>query len=317
MPLVDYGRAKAEMKILNLASDEALIKCIQKKELELDNPLSEAEIKRHLARLDSIMIPVIRKIEIAKNHDPYKHGLELIERAERIAKILGCSNGEVSLIGLAAYLHDIGKRAVYDSIVNKPSQLTPDEYKQIQQHVIFGQTIAKPFKYIGNLIKHHHERYDGKGYMEGLKGNNIPLGARIISVVDAYDAMTHLRIYDPKQPKEFAINEIERCARIQFDRKYIKNFRLNFLKQLSNNCTEGEYKNKLMIILCKKGEFNYEEAKKKGTKELERDYIRTRLRPEQQFDKAVVAAFLTLLGIKNKKHIPSIRRFGYLEIGRS
>jgi len=306
-----------EMHILNLASDEALIKCIQKKELELDNPLSEAEIKRHLERLDSIMIPTIKRIEIEKNHDPYKHGLELIERAERTAKILGCSNGEVSLIGLAAYLHDIGKRAVYDSIVNKPSQLTHDEYKQIQNHVVFGQTIVKPFKYIGHLVKYHHERYDGKGYMEGLKGNNIPLGARIIAVVDAYDAMTHLRIYDPKQPKEFAVNEIERCARIQFDKRYIENFRINFLKQLSNNCAEKEYKNKLMEILCKKGEFNYNEEKKKSIKEIERDYIYTRLRPEEQFDKAVVAAFLTLLGIKNKRQIPSIRRFGYLEIGRS
>ena len=262
------------------------------------------------------MIPTIKQIEIAKNHDPYKHGLELIERAERIAKILGCPAGEVSLIGLAAYLHDIGKRAVYDSIVNKPSQLTPDEYKQIQQHVLFGQTIAKPFRYIGNLIKYHHERYDGNGYMEGLKGNNIPLGARIIAVVDAYDAMTHLRIYDPAQPKEFAVNEIERCARIQFDRKYLKNFRLNFLKQLSHNCTQEEYKNKLIGILCKKGEFNYEEEKKKSIKELERDYIYTRLRFEEQFDKAAVAAFLTILGIKNKKHIPSIKRFGYLEVAR-
>lgn len=268
-----------EMKILNLASDANLIKCIQKKELELDNPLSEAEIKRHLERLDSIMIPTIKKIEIEKNHDPYKHGLELIERAERIAKLLGCSDRKVTLIGLAAYLHDIGKRAVYDSIVNKPSQLTPDEYKQIQQHVIFGEAIAKPFNYIGNLIKYHHERYDGKGYLERLKGNNIPLGSRIIAVVDAYDAMTHLRIYDPKQPREFAVNEIERCARIQFDKRYIKNFRLNFLKQLSNNCTEEEYKNKLMVILCKKGEFNYGEERKKSIKEIERDYIYTRLRP--------------------------------------
>lgn len=306
-----------EMRILNLASDEALIKCIQKKELTLNNPLSEEAIKKHLERLDSIMIPTIKKIEIGKNHDPYKHGLELIERAEGIAKLLGCSSREVSLIGLAAYLHDIGKRAVYNSIVNKPSQLTPDEYKQIQQHVIFGQTIVKPFKYIGNLIKYHHERYDGKGYMEGLKSNDIPLGARIIAVVDTYNAMTHLRAYDPVHTKEFAVNEIERCAGIQFDKKYIKNFRLNFLKQLSDNCTEQEYRKRLMERLCKKGEFNYREEKKKSIKEIERDYIYTRLRPEEQFDKAVVAAFLTLLGIKNKRQIPSIRRFGYLEIGRS
>lgn len=303
-----------EVRFLNLASDDNLVKAIQRKEQELNNLLSEAEIRNNLQRLDSIMIPVIKKIEIGKNHDPYQHGLELIEKSQKIARLLGCSAEETLLIGLAAYLHDIGKRAVYDSILNKPSQLTEEEYKEIKKHVIFGEEIVKPFAYIGSMIKSHHERWDGRGYMKGLKGNAISLGSRIISVVDAYDAMTHKRIYDPEQPKEFAINEIQRCSRIEFDKDYVKNFRLNVLKNLSCNCSSKKYKQKLLEILCKKGEFIHEEACKKEVKELESDYLTTRLRSEEQFDKAVVAAFLTMMGLKNKRYIPKIKRFGYMEV---
>lgn len=303
-----------ETRFLNLSSDNNLVRAIQRKEQQLNNPLSEAEIRNNLERLDSIMIPIIKRTEIGKNHDPYQHGLELIEKSQKIAKLLGCSGEETLLIGLAAYLHDIGKREVYDSIVNKPSQLTEEEYKEIKKHVIFGGEIVKPFTYMGSLINSHHERWDGRGYMGGLKGNAIPLGSRIISVVDAYDAMTHKRIYDAAQPKEFAINEIQRCSKIEFDVGYVKNFRLNVLKNLSCNCSTEDYKQKLLEVLCKKGEFIHEEACKKELEKVEKDYMHTRLRFEEQFDKSVVVAFLAVRGIKNKRYMPKIKRFGYIEV---
>jgi HD-GYP domain-containing protein (c-di-GMP phosphodiesterase class II) len=309
-------KCMGEIKFLNLSSDANLVKAIQKKERELGNPLSKAEIRKNLERLDSIMIPVIKRIEIAKNHDPCKHGLELIEKSEKIAKLLGCSGKEAMLIGLAAYLHDIGKKAIRDSIINKPSQLTEEEYNEIKKHVIFGETIVKPFTYVGRLIKHHHERWDGRGYMDGLKENSIPVGSRIIAVVDAYDAMIHLRAYDEVHPEEFIINEIERCASIRFDETYIRNFRNNFLKRLSENCSPAEYKKKLINILCKKSEFCRKLEKQKSIGELEKDYFRTRLRLEQQFDKSVVAAFLAIKGIKNKRYLQKIKRFGYIEVVR-
>lgn len=303
-----------ERRFLNLAGDKTLVKCIQKREREFGNSLSKGEIERNLRRLDKIMIPVIRSINIDKNHDPYKHGLEIVDTAQKIARLLGCSHDETILIGLAAYLHDIGKRSIDERILNKPFQLTYEEYKEVQKHVLFGELMVMPFTYISKLIRHHHERWDGRGYMDRLRGNKIPLGSRIIAVVDAYNAMTHKRAYDSKHGTAFAIHELKRCAGIAFDKEFTKNFRQEVLKNLAKGCDQDYYKQKLLQILCKKGEFRYERSSKSAIRRLEKEYLKTRLRYERQFDKAVVAAFMALKQNKNSRYIPKVRRFGYIEI---
>jgi len=281
-------------RILHLADNKELIKIIQYKEKKLHNLLLKGEIKKHLRRIDNIVISAIKEIEIRKGHNPYKHGLALVSRAREIAKKLKCCEDEIELTACAAYLHDIGKSKISKAILNKPSQLTPEEYKRIQHHVIFGKEIVLPFTWIGNIIKYHHERCDGNGYLEKLKEEDIPLGSKILSVVDAYNAITHLRVYDPQHPKDFAINELKRCACMEFDKQYVEYYQLNILSQLREKCLNEEYKKELLVILSKRGEFTLNEINSLDISKLEKLYLETRLRYEKQFDSKVVEAFLSI-----------------------
>ncbi|MFH0831477.1 MAG: HD domain-containing phosphohydrolase [archaeon] len=284
-----------EKQFLNLVEKKELVGAILKKERELGNVLTKKEIEQNLKRICKLVFASIKNIEIQKGHDPYKHGLDLIKKAKKIARKLNCSEDEIELIGCAAYLHDIGKSMIERELINKPSQLTFPEYKKIKKHVIIGQRIVKPFIYLGRLVRHHHERFDGHGYPDGLKGSQIPLGSRILTVLDSYNAITHHRAYYFSRPKEFAVNEIKRCAGLPFDKAYIKTFRRAYLYDLSRNSTQEEYKNKILSVLCKKGEFDCKKERQKSIKAIERDYLGDRLQSERQFDKKVVKVFLKLL----------------------
>ncbi|MBS3090353.1 HD domain-containing protein [Candidatus Pacearchaeota archaeon] len=284
-----------EKQFLNLAENKQLIGAIQRKEQKLGDVLTKEEIEYNLKRICKLVLAAVKSIEIKKGHDPYKHGLDLIKKAREIAKKLNCPTDKIELIGCAAYLHDIGKSMIDRGLVNKPSQLTFSEYREIQKHTVIGQKILKPFVYLGTLVRHHHERVDGRGYPDGLKGNKIPLGSRIISLLDVYNAITHSRAYSPSRPKEFAINEIKRCAGLPFDIAYLKTFRRVYLYELSRNLTQEGYKNKILDILCKKWEFDFKRENRKSIKEIEEDYLHTRLRQERQFDRKVARVFLRLL----------------------
>ena len=126
---------------------------------------------------------------------------------------------------IASLLHDIGKIGTPERILNKSSELTIGERKVIQEHPLTGVTILQSIKELGEAIpgiKYHHERYDGKGYPEGLKGKEIPLVASIISVADTFDAMTTDRPYRKALSKEQAVAELKRCSGAQFDPEIIK-----------------------------------------------------------------------------------------------
>lgn len=119
-------------------------------------------------------------------------------------------------LNLGAFLHDLGKVKVPDSILGKPSKLTNEEYDIIKQHPRYGREILHEtdfplFKEVGYIVEQHHERYDGKGYPYGLKGDEIKLESSIVSVVDSYDAMTSVRVYSAPKTKEEALQEIIRC----------------------------------------------------------------------------------------------------------
>lgn len=123
-------------------------------------------------------------------------------------------------IEVAAMLHDIGKIGVKESILDKEGKLTDDEWNVMCMHPLIGERIISPipsFSDVAPLVLYHHERYDGKGYLEGLSGERVPLGARIIAVADSFDAMTSDRSYRKAFSPEYALQEIQRCAGTQFD----------------------------------------------------------------------------------------------------
>ncbi len=160
-------------------------------------------------------------------NDKYAHGhsARVAKYSKQIAGELGKSEKEVEEIYYAALLHDVGKIAIGDEIVNKEGKFTPEEYEAIKQHSVFGEEILSSiseYPYLAVGAKYHHERYDGKGYPEGLKGEEIPEIARIIAVADAYDAMTSKRSYRPAYPQQRAREEIIKHSGTQFDPKLAK-----------------------------------------------------------------------------------------------
>jgi diguanylate cyclase (GGDEF)-like protein len=147
--------------------------------------------------------------------------------AHAVARRLGMSAKEVEEVTRAAELHDIGKMAVPDAILEKPAGLDEAETELIRQHTIIGERIlavSPALRRVGILVRHSHERYDGEGYPDRLAGDEIPLGARIIAACDAFDAMTSDRPYQPAKPIPEALDELRRCAGGQFDPMVIDAF---------------------------------------------------------------------------------------------
>lgn len=161
--------------------------------------------------------------------DPYTHGHSdrVADYSEKIAKKLGMSDKECENIYWIAKLHDIGKCYVPDNILNKPSKLTDEEFKQIKEHTIKGSEMVKDFSSIPGITEgalYHHERYDGKGYPTGKKGEEIPYIARIICVADSYDAMNSDRVYRKKLSKDKIIDELNKGKGSQFDPNIVDAF---------------------------------------------------------------------------------------------
>jgi diguanylate cyclase (GGDEF)-like protein len=147
------------------------------------------------------------------------HSERVGELSAKVAKRLGLDAEQVELTRLAGSLHDLGKLAIPEEILRKPGTLTDSERLVLERHPQIGFRMLDSLGVdpVADLVLHHHERWDGTGYPDGLRGEQIPLGARIIFVTDAYDAMTSDRIYRPKRSAQAALAELERCAGTQFD----------------------------------------------------------------------------------------------------
>ncbi len=144
-----------------------------------------------------------------------------------IAEEIKMSDEKIVFLKYAAVLHDIGKIGVSETILNKEGKLLDLEWESIRAHPVIGQTIIKKIKFlfdIGLVVRHHHERYDGKGYPDGIKGEEIPLEARIIAVADTYDAITSDRIYRKGRTHDEAIAELKRVAGTQLDPEIVEIF---------------------------------------------------------------------------------------------
>ncbi|WP_457680207.1 HD domain-containing phosphohydrolase [Thermovibrio sp.] len=181
----------------------------------------------------SILRSLIRGIEI---RDSYTrgHSERVAYFSKRIAQEMGLSKEKVEKIYLGALLHDIGKIGIPDSILLKPGKLDEREYRILKLHPILSYELLKNLDFLKgalNGIKYHHERWDGSGYPEGLKGEQIPVEARIIAVADTFDAMTSDRIYRKKLGKEKAIKEIKELSGKAFDPEVVESALKVFLKE--------------------------------------------------------------------------------------
>ncbi len=167
--------------------------------------------------------------KILEARDPYtgEHSKRVGEYAVKIARALGLSQDEQEIVWQTALLHDIGKVGVTEVVLHKPDKLNAQEWSEIRRHALIGEEFLEPLKMLHieqSIVRHHHERYDGKGYPDHLKGEEIPIYARILAIADSYEAMTSERPYRHALNPIEAITELERCCGTQFDSEIVKVF---------------------------------------------------------------------------------------------
>lgn len=187
-------------------------------------------LKESKEQLERAYLDTIQSLRYAvEAKDPYTrgHSDRVSEYAVLIGRKMGLPEDEIKTLQIGGLFHDIGKIGVPDSILQKEAKLTDDEYSQIKNHPSIGAHIlgeAEAFKDIIPIVKHHHERFDGRGYPSRLSGEEIPLLARITAVADTFDAMTSKRSYRNALDIQYVKEEIERCKGTQFDPKIAKVF---------------------------------------------------------------------------------------------
>jgi putative nucleotidyltransferase with HDIG domain len=155
------------------------------------------------------------------------HSERVTEYAVALGKEVDLPEKELERLELAGLLHDIGKIGTYDVVLDKPEKLTDEEFELVKKHPAKGEEILLHIKQMRDIlpaIRHHHEKVDGTGYPDGLKGDEIPLHAKILCIADSYDSMTADRPYRPAPGKEYAISELNKYAGSQFDSTLAKAF---------------------------------------------------------------------------------------------
>lgn len=180
--------------------------------------------KKQIEMGNETILSIARTVD-AKDSNTSEHSFRVSEYSVAIARRLNYSDEKCENLRQMALLHDIGKIGIPDAILNKPGKLTDEEYEIMKSHVIRGGEILKDFTIIDNVsvgALYHHEKYDGTGYCHGLKGEEIPLDARIIGIADAFDAMTANRVYRKQLDIDVVIAELKRCSGTQFDPKLVE-----------------------------------------------------------------------------------------------
>jgi len=218
---MDYLTKPIELADLGRAVQRAL----KRREMHLENRhlnqwLKEevttrtAELHRERHRLERISTATLEVLVNAlEAKDPYLrgHSARVGDLSANIATEMGLREEEIDHIRMAGRLHDLGKIGTRDAVVNKEGPLTPDEFEHVKQHVIIGAQILAPLAHLGHIVamvKSHHERWDGTGYPDGLRGEEVPLGGRIIGAAEVYDALTTARPYQEKMTPEQAVERM-------------------------------------------------------------------------------------------------------------
>jgi len=163
----------------------------------------------------------------AKDHSTRGHSERMVKFVTFIGKHFGMTKQELKDMEMAAILHDVGKIGIDKSVFLKPGKLTPEEYEIIKNHSVIGANIIGRVTFMKGAalyVKHHHERWDGNGYPDKIKGDNIPLGARILAVVDSFDAMMSERPYKKPMTLEESFTELKRNSGSQFDPNIVETF---------------------------------------------------------------------------------------------
>jgi putative two-component system response regulator len=192
----------------------------------------EEGVRERTRHLEQARLEVLQRLALAaeyRDDDTGEHTVRVAHTSARLAEALGLSSVEVGEIALAAPLHDIGKIALPDSILLKPGSLTHEEYELMKRHVQVGADIlagssSALLHAAEQIASSHHERWDGTGYLRGLRGDAIPLVGRIVAVADVFDALTHRRPYKEPWPLERAVAEVLASAGTHFDPDVVNAF---------------------------------------------------------------------------------------------
>ena len=210
-----------KLRALEAGADDFVTKPFQQVELlaRLRSSFRTREVIRRMEQAHDIVVALANAVE-AKDLGLKDHCRYLAYRSARLAAYVGLRDGELEGVAYGALLHDIGKIGISEHVLHKPGPLTEEEFRVMREHPEIGERICDPLRMSRDftpIIRHHHERWDGAGYPDGLRGEQIPLGARIVALADAFDAIVRGRPYRAARTVEQAFDELQAHSGKQFD----------------------------------------------------------------------------------------------------
>jgi HD-GYP domain-containing protein (c-di-GMP phosphodiesterase class II) len=204
-----------DLKFLTLLADESAI------------TLENIKLYESIENFYLEMVQTLARVIDVKDAYTGDHAGRARKKARRLAEELNMPEIMIRYVEYAALLHDIGKIGIEGPILSKPGKLTDEEFSEIKKHPSIGYQILSPVRFLGpvaQMVLYHQEWFNGNGYPEGLKGEEIPLGARIVATIDAWDAMRSDRPYRKALPREKAVEELKKGSGTQFDPKVVEVF---------------------------------------------------------------------------------------------
>lgn len=218
----------SQLRAIEAGADAYLQKPVDDQELmtRLRVLLRAKQLNDELEPAENVIFALARTVE-AKDSYTEGHLQRMSRYACVVGERLGLRNQDLTALRYGALLHDVGKIGIDETIIRKPGPLTPDEYRLMQQHPLIGERIVAPLRLasrVAPIVRNHHERWDGSGYPDGLIGENIPLGARIVAVLDAYDAMTSQRPYNRILSPAQAIHQLRTASGRIWDPTVVDSF---------------------------------------------------------------------------------------------